>query len=113
MALVAWILAVFGAGLAFALCAGSAMGVVRQIDRATHSITGPCWLDTTMARMLLPFLRRNGPDLSREPCVTFGINWPVLYLAVLHSSRLTPPRRSPQAARQWGCPPTRSGSRSP
>ena len=35
MALVAWILAVFGAGLAFALCAGSAMGVVRQIDRAS------------------------------------------------------------------------------
>ena len=35
MALVAWILALVGAGLAFALCAGSSMGVVRQIDRAS------------------------------------------------------------------------------
>jgi len=35
MALVAWILALVGAGLAFALCAGSSMGLVRQIDRAS------------------------------------------------------------------------------
>jgi hypothetical protein len=35
MALVAWILAVVGAGLAFALCAGSSMGLVRQMDRAS------------------------------------------------------------------------------
>ena len=35
MALVAWILAVFRAGLAFAMCAGSAAGVVRRMDRAS------------------------------------------------------------------------------
>jgi hypothetical protein len=35
MALVAWILAVVGAGLAFALCAGSSVGLVRQMDRAS------------------------------------------------------------------------------
>lgn len=35
MALVAWILAVVGAGLAFALCAGSSAGLVRRIDRAS------------------------------------------------------------------------------
>jgi hypothetical protein len=33
MALVAWILAVVGAGLAFALCAGSSTGLTRRIDR--------------------------------------------------------------------------------
>jgi hypothetical protein len=35
VALVAWILAVFGAGLAFAMCAGSAAGAVRRMDRAS------------------------------------------------------------------------------
>ncbi|HEX2217562.1 MAG TPA: hypothetical protein VHG35_02075 [Gemmatimonadales bacterium] len=35
MALVAWILAVVGAGLAFALCAGSSAGLVRRMDRAS------------------------------------------------------------------------------
>jgi hypothetical protein len=35
MALVAWILAVVGAGIAFAMCAGSSAGLVRQMDRAS------------------------------------------------------------------------------
>jgi predicted MFS family arabinose efflux permease len=34
MTLVAWILAIFGAGLAFAMCAGSLMRM-RQVDRAS------------------------------------------------------------------------------
>jgi hypothetical protein len=41
MALVAWILAVSGAGLAFAMCAGRAMGVVRQMDRASAMAVMP------------------------------------------------------------------------
>jgi hypothetical protein len=41
MALVAWILAVVGAGLAFAMCAGSATGVVRQMDRASAMAVMP------------------------------------------------------------------------
>jgi hypothetical protein len=41
MALVAWILAVFGAGLAFALCAGSASGLVRRIDRTSAMTVMP------------------------------------------------------------------------
>jgi hypothetical protein len=35
VALVAWILAVVGAGLAFAVCAGGATGLSRQVDRTT------------------------------------------------------------------------------
>ena len=35
MALVAWILALVGVVLAFALCAGSATGLSRRIDRAS------------------------------------------------------------------------------
>lgn len=41
MALVAWILAVFGAGLAFAMCSGSAIGVVRQLDRTSAMAVMP------------------------------------------------------------------------
>jgi hypothetical protein len=35
MTLVAWILAFVGAALAFAMCAGSAVGLVRRMDRAS------------------------------------------------------------------------------
>jgi len=35
MALVAWILAFVGAGLAFAICAGGATGLSRKVDRTT------------------------------------------------------------------------------
>jgi hypothetical protein len=35
VALVAWILALVGAALAFALCAGSASGLARRMDRAS------------------------------------------------------------------------------
>jgi hypothetical protein len=35
VALVAWILAIVGAIIAFALCAGSATGVARRMDRAS------------------------------------------------------------------------------
>jgi hypothetical protein len=41
MTLVAWILAVVGAGLAFAMCAGSAMGVVRRMDRPSAMAVMP------------------------------------------------------------------------
>jgi hypothetical protein len=41
MALVAWILAVFGAGLAFALCAGGATGLVRPMDRTSAMAVMP------------------------------------------------------------------------
>jgi hypothetical protein len=35
MALVAWILAVVGAGLAFAVCGGGAAGLTRKVDRTS------------------------------------------------------------------------------
>ncbi len=35
MTLVAWILAFVGAGLAFAMCAGSTVGLVRRMNRAS------------------------------------------------------------------------------
>jgi hypothetical protein len=41
MALVAWILAVFGAGLAFAMGAGSATGLVRRMDRPSAMAVMP------------------------------------------------------------------------
>ena len=56
MALVAWILAVVGAGLAFALCAGSAAGLVRQLDRAS-----------AVAVMLLPLMAIYFSAVGRRP----------------------------------------------
>ena len=35
MALVAWILAIVGAGLAFAVCGGGATGLTRKVDRTS------------------------------------------------------------------------------
>ena len=54
MALVAWILGVFGAGLAFAVSAGGASGLSRRVDRTTAIAVLPL---PTMAMYF------TGPDL--------------------------------------------------
>jgi hypothetical protein len=41
MALVAWILAVVGAGLAFAVCGGGATGLTRRVDRTSALAVTP------------------------------------------------------------------------